>query len=82
MEGTLAVVRGRLIESVAPANIRRTAHAFARVIVDVGTGDGRWLYRTARAHPEWLCLGLDADAGMMREASRRASRDQIGRAHV
>jgi len=75
VEGTLAVVRGRLIEGVAAAEMRRTANAYARVVVDVGTGDGRWLYRTARAHPEWLCLGLDADAGMMREASRRASRD-------
>ncbi len=75
MEGTLAVVRGRLIEGVAAAEMRRTANAYARVVVDVGTGDGRWLYRTARAHPEWFCLGLDAYAGMMREVSRRASRD-------
>lgn len=74
MEGMLAVVRGRCITGVAVAEIRRTAGAYANVLVDIGTGDGRWLYRTARAHPDWLCLGLDASAEAMREISRRASR--------
>src|SRR2546425_4724656 len=82
VEGTLAVVRGRLIEGVAAVEMRRTANTYARVVVDVGTGDGRWLYRTARAHPEWLCLGLDADAGRMREVSRRASRDLVEEAQA
>ena len=31
------------------------------VVIDVGTGDGRWLFRLARARPEWFCIGIDAN---------------------
>ncbi|AKT42034.1 class I SAM-dependent methyltransferase [Chondromyces crocatus] len=46
----------------------------SRVLVDVGTGDGRFVYRWASAHPETLCIGLDAVGERMREVSHRASR--------
>jgi len=44
------------------------------VYVDVGTGDGRAVLRTARRNPDRLVIGLDAAAGPMAEASRRAAR--------
>jgi 16S rRNA (adenine(1408)-N(1))-methyltransferase len=40
----------------------------------VGTGDGRFVYRLARAHLEALFTGIDANAQVMRDASFRASR--------
>lgn len=46
----------------------------ARVLVDVGTGDGRFVYRWAGAHPDTFCVGVDAAADRMREVSHRASR--------
>lgn len=42
--------------------------------VDAGTGDGRAVLVTARRDPNWLVIGLDAAAGPMAEASRRAAR--------
>lgn len=51
---------------------RLTGHA--RVLVDVGTGDGRFVYRWAGAHPDTFCVGLDAVGERMREVSHRASR--------
>ncbi len=53
---------------------RQVARAAARVVVDVGAGDGRWILRLARSRPNWLCLGIDANAAGMRETSWRASR--------
>jgi 16S rRNA (adenine(1408)-N(1))-methyltransferase len=44
------------------------------VVVDIGTGDGRFVLATARAEPRALVIGLDADASRMSEASRRAAR--------
>lgn len=46
----------------------------ARVLIDVGTGDGRFVYRWAGAHPDTLCIGIDPAAERMREVSHRASR--------
>lgn len=46
----------------------------ARVLIDVGTGDGRFVYRWAGAHPDTFCLGVDAAAERMREVSHRAAR--------
>ena len=45
-----------------------------RVILDLGTGDGRAVVARARAEPASLVLGIDADARAMAEASRRAAR--------
>lgn len=41
--------------------------------VDIGTGDGRFVLRTARANPKTLVIGIDANAENMREQSHRAA---------
>lgn len=68
------VVRGKQLVRVDGEVIRREASRFDRVVVDMGTGDGRWIYRLARQHPSWCCIGLDANARQMRDASFRAGR--------
>jgi len=70
----LFVVRGRTVTTVQGRTVRERAEAATRVVVDLGAGDGRWLYRLARAHPDWCCLALDASAESLREVSRRAAR--------
>ena len=47
---------------------------FERVEIDVGTGDGRAVIRTAARRPSTLVIGLDAVAGAMTDASRRSAR--------
>jgi len=42
--------------------------------VDVGTGDGAYVLRAARAEPRRLHVGVDTNADGLREASRRAGR--------
>ncbi|MGH2348455.1 MAG: methyltransferase domain-containing protein [bacterium] len=74
MDERLAIVRGKRVERVPAEQVRAWARGFARAVVDVGTGDGRWLYRRARAHPEWACIGIDANPDRMREVSFRAAR--------
>lgn len=46
----------------------------ARVLIDVGTGDGRFVYRSAGADPGAFCIGIDAASDRMREVSHRAGR--------
>ena len=74
MEDRVALVCGRRIEEVDAAGLRAWMRRYDVVVVDLGTGDGRWLYRLARSHPAVLCLGIDANAGALRDVSYRASR--------
>lgn len=74
MDSPLYVVRGRKVIALDGDGLRRAANASQRVVIDLGTGDGRWIYRLARAHPDWCCIGVDANAAAMRKSSWRASR--------
>lgn len=44
------------------------------MVVDIGTGDGRFVLAAASAAPEQLVIGVDAVPAAMAEASRRAAR--------
>jgi 16S rRNA (adenine(1408)-N(1))-methyltransferase len=41
-------------------------------VVDLGTGDGRFVLHRAKADPRALVIGIDADAASMRAAARKA----------
>jgi 16S rRNA (adenine(1408)-N(1))-methyltransferase len=43
-------------------------------VLDLGTGDGKYVLAVASACPDVLVIGVDADASSMAEASRRAAR--------
>ena len=45
-----------------------------RVVVDVGAGDGRWAYESARKDPETVYIAVDPDAAGLSEYAYRASR--------
>jgi 16S rRNA (adenine(1408)-N(1))-methyltransferase len=68
------VVRGKSVIRVPAAQLQTRASEAAHVVVDLGAGDGRFAYRLARAHPDWLCIAVDACAAGMRELSWRAER--------
>jgi 16S rRNA (adenine(1408)-N(1))-methyltransferase len=72
---TLARVvgKGRTLEMDRDALSGLRASA-ARTIVDVGTGDGRYAYALASAHPEWLVVGLDSLDEPMGEMAHKALR--------
>ncbi|MBI2972427.1 MAG: class I SAM-dependent methyltransferase [Armatimonadetes bacterium] len=74
MDQKLDVVRGRRVLKISGREFRQAALAASRVVIDMGTGDGRWIYRLARAYPDWCCIGIDASAEAMRESSWRAAR--------
>ncbi len=43
-------------------------------MVDIGTGDGRFVLDYAKQHPDTLCIGIDASLDGLADASRRAAR--------
>jgi 16S rRNA (adenine(1408)-N(1))-methyltransferase len=49
------------------------AREYEDVVIDVGTGDGRFVLRTARERPQSLVIGIDPVQTAMAEVARRAS---------
>ncbi len=47
---------------------------YQNVLVDLGTGDGKFVLRAARAAPQTLCIGLDAAAENMAKSAGQALR--------
>ncbi len=70
---TRVVGKGRTValEPVAFAALR---DRYARVAVDVGTGDGRFAYHLASSDPQLLVVGLDALAEPMGERAATGAR--------
>jgi 16S rRNA (adenine(1408)-N(1))-methyltransferase len=44
------------------------------VVVDIGTGDGRYVYRSARADPDRFYIGIDVQAAALEKVSQKAQR--------
>ena len=55
------------MDSLAPAVAR-----YGEVLIDIGTGDGRYVLHVARTSPNWFVIGVDACRENLRNASRKA----------
>jgi 16S rRNA (adenine(1408)-N(1))-methyltransferase len=49
-------------------------HTGEGVIVDIGTGDGRFVYRSAEKNPNKFFIGIDANAAPLEKISMKATR--------
>lgn len=72
----MRVVRGKRLVAAEPDLLAGVLDRYARVVVDVGTGDARTAYRLARAHPDWLVVGLDPAWQRMVATAGRSARKQ------
>jgi 16S rRNA (adenine(1408)-N(1))-methyltransferase len=70
----MLVVRGKDVAELDQATLDELAHGRERLVVDVGTGDGRFAYAYARDHPEAFVVALDPVKENLRELSHRALR--------
>jgi len=49
-------------------------HTAEGVVVDIGTGDGRFVYNCARANPKKFYIGIDANTKPLEKISMKATR--------
>lgn len=68
------IVQGKTTSPLDASALQPLMDGYPRVLLDVGTGDGKHAYRYARAHPDTFVIGMDASAENLREQSHRASR--------
>ncbi|MDA8391841.1 MAG: methyltransferase domain-containing protein [Actinomycetota bacterium] len=74
---SLAVVMANRQRAVVPDDrFQALRAAYGDVVVDVGTGDGRFAYHLARSTAESLVVGVDPVAANMAATARRAARKQ------
>ena len=80
----MLVVRGKRTEEMDADTFAALADAHADVLIDVGTGDGRFALHLARRRPATLVVGLDALRENLEETARKAARrpDKGGAANV
>ncbi|MEM9290969.1 MAG: class I SAM-dependent methyltransferase [Acidobacteriota bacterium] len=67
---------GRQLHALADGELRELAERYSRCTVDVGTGDGRFVLRTAREDADVLVIGVDAVADGLAPTARKAQRKE------
>ncbi len=65
-------LQGKRSEGLDAAHFRTLVSSYEGVLVDIGTGDGRYVLHEAGLRPGWLAIGLDASRDRLRDASRKA----------
>ena len=70
----MEVIKGKRTFQLQATEFARLVSGYPWVAVDLGTGDGRFVYELARAHPEWFCIGIDPARENLEEYSRRVLR--------
>jgi 16S rRNA (adenine(1408)-N(1))-methyltransferase len=67
----LKLVVGRKIAEMNTEEFHQLRARYKSTMVDLGTGDGRFVYRNARTEPDTLCIGIEPQAKAMQEISRK-----------
>lgn len=70
----MRVRRSKKTVEMSDEELRAVAGQYDEVLLDLGTGDGRFVHQHARAHPRTLCIGVDPVGEAMQEMSSRAQR--------
>jgi methyltransferase family protein len=65
-------IRGKTSAEIGADYLAVGAAGYDDVLVDVGTGDGRYVMHVARTRPDWFAVGVDASRDNLRKASRKA----------
>jgi 16S rRNA (adenine(1408)-N(1))-methyltransferase len=71
--GRVRQVVGKATRDLSASDFAQLRRGYRRVVLDVGTGDGKHVLAQARRCPDALVIGLDASAVAMRAVSARAA---------
>ena len=66
----METIQGRTSLELQPNGLTERLTNYDRIVLDVGTGDGRYVRSLAAARPDWFVIGLDACRENLREHSR------------
>ena len=69
----MRIVEGKHVRRMDAAEVAAWSAGYRETTVDLGAGDGRFVRRLARQHPERGAIGVDLCEASLRAASRQAT---------
>jgi 16S rRNA (adenine(1408)-N(1))-methyltransferase len=66
----MEIIRGRTSHDLDFNGIKDRLAYYDRILLDLGTGDGRYVRTLAARHPDWFIVGVDACRENLRKHSR------------
>ncbi len=73
----MKTVKGNKLLEITKEELDQLKSKYARVELDLGTGDGRFVYKRALAMPTTLYIGVDPAAKQMEEFSKKAVKNHV-----
>ena len=73
----MRIVNGKHVRQMDEVAVAAWTAGYQETIVDLGTGDGRFVRHLSRQHPEVGAIGVDLCAANLRIASRAAARNAL-----
>jgi 16S rRNA (adenine(1408)-N(1))-methyltransferase len=67
---------GKKVE-ILPNQFKEILNKFDRVVLDIGTGDGKFVYKNALKHPKTLFIGMDPLTSQMSEYESKINRKKL-----
>jgi 16S rRNA (adenine(1408)-N(1))-methyltransferase len=65
-------IRGKTSAEIGVDRLAADVAGYDDVLIDVGTGDGRYVLHVARTSPTWFAIGVDVCRDNLRRTSRKA----------
>ena len=70
-------IQGKRALFITAADLRARLTGYQQILIDLGTGDGRFVEHIARVRPDCFAIGVDACRENLRQASRRTLRNTL-----
>lgn len=67
----MIILHGKEKKQITVQQLDELIAKFSRVVIDVGTGDGKNVYKSAKSTPDTLYIGLDAAAQNMTDTAKK-----------
>lgn len=74
---SLYCVKGNSAETINRNDLEKMMSVFDKTIVDLGTGDGRFVYKNAKNNPQHLYIGIDPSEKLLQEYSKKSNKDRL-----
>lgn len=68
----MEIIQGKQTSIIGTAELTAKLSGYARLFIDIGTGDGRFVRHVASARPDCFIIGIDTCRENLCDASRRA----------
>lgn len=68
----MEIIRGRQASFISTAELTAKLSGYARLLIDIGTGDGHFVRHVASARPDCFVIGIDTCRENLCDVSRRA----------